>query len=371
MADHQGDVVTLRTPAEAEGLRFVSAQLLPHRSMMIYQIRAWLPGRGEIDVLAAPPLEEGLERLDGGPADFMGNASFSMGAAFLAPFVNRIRGRHDPVRREIHTTIAGKAVVLPANGGGKAPGTEQYAIHGLILDKAASGVERSERDGSEVVRGRLGAGDFGGRWPSSTDLDFEVRLGAERFEARMTASNAGAEPLPIGLGWHPYFNIPSGDRGQARMRLPAAARLPVNDYDEVLPTGEVRPVAGTSYDFRGPDGRALGDMYLDDCFVDLEKSEAGETVCEVIDPAAQYGLRIVSTSPQVSALQTFAPLDRPFLVIEPQFSWADPYGQEWDEGVDTGMLLLEPGQSVDYLVRLELFRPQKLQADLESGRPHG
>jgi hypothetical protein len=51
---------------------------------MIYQIRASLPGKGEIDVLMAPPVAEGLKRFDGGPHDFNGNASFSMGGAFWA-----------------------------------------------------------------------------------------------------------------------------------------------------------------------------------------------------------------------------------------------------------------------------------------------
>lgn len=347
-------VVTLQAEAAGAGeLAFRSMDLLPDRAMMVYQIRANLPGSGEIDVLTAPPLDEGLSRF--GRDDINGNASFSMGAAFLAPFVNRIRGRLLPGSHEIETRIAGRLVRLPANGGGKARGAERYAIHGLILDRAAVVTDRLSCPGGQRVRARLDAGNFEGRWLSQTAFEFDIRLVKSEFAATVRAINLGDEPLPIGLGWHPYFNLPSGLRAQARMKIRAKARLAVNDYDEVLPTGQILPVRGTPYDFA--DGRPLGDLYLDDCFVGLAKDDAGQTICEVMDPAASYGLQVISDSPEITAVQTYAPPDRPLVVIEPQFSWADPYGDEWPEGVETGMVLLQPGQSVEYRVRLKLFRP--------------
>ena len=139
------------------------------------------------------------------------------------------------------------------------------------------------------------------------------------------------------------------------MRIPAHSRVVVNNYDEVLPTGEVLPVAGTRFDFRAVGGAPLLHD-LDDCFVEIDKTSSGATVCEVIDPAAQYGLTISGASPQISAIQTFAD-NRPLIVIEPQFNWADPYGSEWS-GRDTGMVLLKPSETVDYSVVLELFTPK-------------
>jgi len=349
-------VVTLKAEdASPHELAFRSVELVPSRSMMVYQIRANLPGWGEIEVLSAPALDEGLARFDGGPDDFNGNASFSMGAAFLAPFVNRIRGRYLAETREIETKVASQTVRLPANGGGKAPGAEKYAIHGLILDRAAEVTGRFGVPGGEAATACLDAGDFGGRWLSTARLEFDIRLTKGMFAAVLRAVNTGPVTMPIGLGWHPYFNIPSGDRKQARVMMPATSRLPVNDYDEVLPTGEIAPVAGTPYDFTDVGGRPLADLYLDDCFAGLVKNSDGATICEVIDPASGYCLRIVSDSPQVTALQTYAPPDRPMVVIEPQFSWADPYGEVWPSDVDTGMVELQPGEAVEYRVRLELL----------------
>ncbi len=335
---------------------FVSAQVLPNRGMMLLQVRAHLPELGEVDLLYVPDQETAGHILNSD--DYHGNASYSFGGALLVPYANRIRGRHLPGTRTIETAIRGTQVRLPANSGGKRPGAEQYAMHGLILDQAFEEITRNTTADTDGVRAVLHAGDFRGHWISSADLTVEVLVGVTALTLSVTATNVGETRLPIGIGWHPYFAIPSGRRQQARLHIPASHRLLVNNYDEVLPTGEITDVRGTSYDFSMAGGAPLRELYLDDCYVGLKKNHRGETVLSTVDPAAGYGLRIVASSPQVSAVQTFAPTDRAFVVLEPQFNWADPYGPVWASDVDTGMVLLSPNQSVDYVVRLELFTPK-------------
>ncbi|WP_157270385.1 aldose 1-epimerase [Azohydromonas aeria] len=353
--------VTLQSPPEAvtaAAPRFTRAELLPGRAMMVWQLRAELPGLGEVELLHAPPLAQAAELLGSGPADRTGNNAFKAGGAFLLPFANRIRGTFHSEGRALDTTIDGRPMRLFANGGGSRPGAEQYAIHGLILDRAVDGWEPlADAARGDGVRAWIDAGDFGGRWPSATRIGFELTLSGAAFEVALTATNAGTEPLPMGIGWHPYFNLPSGVREQARVFIPARTRMAVNDYDEVLPTGALVPVAGSPYDFSMPGGAALGGLYLDDCFTDLDKTGGGDTVVEVTDPRAGYGLRIVSPSPAVSAVQTYAPPEKAFVVLEPQFNWADPFGPLWDEPRGKGMVQLAPGESVEYRVRLELFTP--------------
>ncbi|NML16171.1 aldose 1-epimerase [Azohydromonas caseinilytica] len=355
------DVVTLSSPGgnAAAAPRFTRAELLPGRAMMVWQLWAELPGLGEVALLHAPPLAEAGTVLQAGPPDRTGNNSFKVGGAFLLPFANRIRGAFSAADRALDTDIAGRRLRLFANGGGTRPGAEQYAIHGLILDRAVDSCERQATPRRDGVRAVLDAGDFGGHWVSGTRIDFELGLEPAAFELRLRATNTGSELLPMGMGWHPYFTLPSGAREQARIRIPARTRMAVNDYDEVLPTGELIAVAGTPHDFSGPQGGPLGGLYLDDCFVDLDKTPAGEAVVEVLDPQAGYGLRIVSDSPEISAVQTYAPPDKPFVVLEPQFNWADPFGPLWHEPLGRGMARLAPGEAVEYRVRLELFTPAR------------
>jgi galactose mutarotase-like enzyme len=334
--------------APQAGPAILQAEVLPGRGMMLLQARARLASGKLVDVLHAPQPAEAARELSGGPKDFNGNNSFAFGGAVLAPFANRIRGRPLEGAREIETEIAGRTVRLPRNWGGKAKGAEQYAMHGLILGAEVP----FEQPSPDRVTGRLDAGDFGGRWPGRLSFEFEWRLQDGGLALTITAHNTGQTPAPLGLGWHPYFALPSGDRRQARLRLAAGARTEVNDYDEVLPTGRLLPVADTPYDFNGPAGAALDGLYLDDCFTDLPRTDGAISI-EVVDPAADYALRIGSRCAQVKAVQVYAPPDQAFVVVEPQFNLADPFGAEWPPGVDTGMASLQPGQSLTYEVRVD------------------
>jgi len=139
------------------------------------------------------------------------------------------------------------------------------------------------------------------------------------------------------------------------LHLPARKRALVNNYDDVFPTGQIEPVAGTAYDFTAAEGAALGDKYFDDSFVDLEQTVDGYIRAELFDPQAHYGIRVTALSPQVRALQLYSPPGEPFVVLEPQFNWADPFSPVWPGDVNTGMVILSPGQEVTWAVRVELF----------------
>ncbi|HKG47112.1 MAG TPA: aldose 1-epimerase [Pyrinomonadaceae bacterium] len=353
------EVVTLQRPRPSDSSKpvFTGAQILPNRGMMVLQIVAHIPELGETNLLEAPSLDRTRQIFSEGEDDYMGNKSFAFGGAILLPYANRIRGYPSSDRKSIETKILSTMVRLPANGGGKAIGAEQFAIHGLILKSDVEEVCKTSTVPEDRVTAYLSAGNFGGHWLSATDVWFEIILRSDAFILSVTAKNTGRETLPVGIGWHPYFSLPSGKREQARLRIPAHKRVMVNNYDEVLPTGELSSVAGTAYDFLIPGGRSLGDLFLDDCFVALEKTAEGHTVAEIVDPEASYGVRIVATSPQVSAIQVYSLQSEPYVVLEPQFNWADPYGEQWSHKSDTGMVILQPNEEVVYSTRLELFTP--------------
>src|SRR5271163_1146874 len=63
------------------GPEFLSATLLPGRGMNLLQIRAYLPQKGEVNLLASPSLEDAAKELTGTGADATGAKSLAMGAA--------------------------------------------------------------------------------------------------------------------------------------------------------------------------------------------------------------------------------------------------------------------------------------------------
>ena len=123
------------------------------------------------------------------------------------------------------------------------------------------------------------------------------------------------------------------------------------------------PVKGTKYDFTAPQGKALDDIYLDDNWSKLERTKGAVDVT-LADPAGSYGVHVLGLSPEIRTVQVYAPTTPPagnpraFAAIEEQFNFADPFGKEWGK-MNTGMVTLEPGKSVEWHLRLALFQPGK------------
>jgi len=339
-----------RTESSASGSAYVeSAIVLPGRGMNIFQLTAHLPGRGEVAILASPSIEEAQAILRD---DYVGSKSYSLGGAILFPYANRVRGTAvspKEIENEIEIDINGKNYRLPANHQGKLAEAEAHAMHGLILDQvfAAALSESSTKSGIS------GKADFKtSRWPSEGKLQITAEIKEDGFLLRVLVQNTGAEKMPVGLGWHPYFKILSGLREQAILRIPSAGRLVVDNYDNVFPTGRVQSNHGSDYGFSGK-GKTLGNHYLDDCFIDFKRELHGELMVELIDPAFNYGVRVTSSSPAVQALQIYSPVDRAFVGIEPQTNRADPFNPMWKG--KSGMLFLNRGESTEYSVHVQVF----------------
>ncbi len=354
------DVVTLERKANAGGKQpeFLSATVIPGRGMNLFQITADLPGKGKTNILFSPSLDEAKSKLSGGTGDKFGNASFSFGGAFLVPYPNRILGKLSDDKQSLTTSWHGKTLTLPANFSGKKEGAPVHAIHGLINDAKVEDVHVADSADGQTVTGVYHAGDFGGHWLSKTDLSFTIALAGKDVTATITAKNVGDQPEPMSIGWHPYFAIPSGDRSQAKLHVPAAQMAMVNNYDDVFPTGKLKPVKGTPYDYSAPGGKALDGSFLDDNFSKLTRTD-GVVDVQLIDPKANYGIHVLGVSPEIKTVQVYAPTDpgKNFAAIEEQFNFADPFGKEW-HGMDTGMVTLKPGASVTWTVKLELFTPE-------------
>ncbi len=351
-------VVTLerQRPPSSDSPQFLSVQVLPGRGMNLFQVRAYVPGKGDIALMASPSVEEAAKILNTGAEDFYDLKSATLGGAILLPWANRIRGKLSADGNSIEAMVNGKTITLPANMQAKHPNAEKVSIHGLILDAKFQDVNVTKGADGSSVSAVLHGGNFDGHWFSKTDVKVTTSLAADAVELDVQAKNVGDEPLPIGIGCHPYFIFPSGDRPQGRLHIPAKKRALVNNYEDVFPTGKIVPVAGTPYDFTLAKGSPLGSRFFDDSFVDLDRKPGGSATAEISDPKGAYGLRVIALSKEIRAMQAYSPPEKGYLAIEPQFNYVDPYGKEWGN-TNTGMVVLKPGESVTYRIRLELFIP--------------
>ena len=322
-------IVTLtRTATSKTKPEFTSVTVLPGRGMEVLQITANFPGKGNVDVLASPDLADAKKMLDE-QDNANGDLAYRLGSVFLVPYPNRIRGKLSADGKTLTTQWQGHTITLPANNIGKNAGAEQHAMHGLILKAKTDDVKEKTIPGGKEVTGVIHAGDFGGHWLSKTDLDFTITLTADAVDATVVAKNVGSEAEPISIGWHPYFNFPSGDRTQARLQIPAYMLAKVDNYDNVFPTGKLVPVTG-QYDLRAS-GQALDKNFYDDNWSHLDWKDGVVTVNILTRPRSMASgsrasrLRSKPSRPMLLPPRTSSPSKH-------QFNFADPFGKEWNDG---------------------------------------
>ncbi len=348
--------VRLERKATSHGTKreFTSITLLPGRGLNTFQITANLPGNGETELLRSPSLEEAAQKLNGQGDDAFGNLNHSFGGAFLIPFTSRAGGELSSDKRIVNVEWHGKTIHLPNDYLG------HYSVHGLLnMMKAEDLRVRNTRDG-QTLTAVIHAGDFNGYWLSKTDVHFRIALTGDAVDIQVTATNVGDEPEPMGMGWHPFLRIISGDRAQARVHLPADLYGVVDTIDG-RPTGELMPVEGTPKDYRSPQGALLPDASTSINFSKLTRTGGGGESEKSIDawladPEANYAIRVRGLSPEIRTLHLWSAKGDTFCAIEEQYNYMDAFGAEW-KGMDTGLVTLEPHASTTWHVRLELFDP--------------
>ena len=155
-------IVTLKRAAVSTTTpEFTSVTLAPGRGMELLQVTANFPGKGEVNVLASPGLAGAKKMLDADD-DAFGNLGYRLGAAFLVPYPNRIRGKLSADGKTLSTEWDGHTLTLPANNIGKLPTAERHAMHGLILKSKTDDIRVTKTPGGEQVTGVIHAGDFAG-----------------------------------------------------------------------------------------------------------------------------------------------------------------------------------------------------------------
>lgn len=326
--------------------QFISATLLPGRGMNLLQIKAYLPQIGTVGLLASPPLEDAAKQMTGEGEDAVGSASLTMGGAIETPWAGSIWGIAS--EDTSITSWGGHTFDLPAKG--------RVSTGGLLLRRQADTVKTNVMPDGGQAQAIYNAGDFDGHWISHTQVTTTVQLNSRALEISIAARNTGDEAEPLGIGWHPKFAILSGNRSQIALKLPIAVHEEVDNRRGGMPTGKLLPVTGTPYDFTAHDGARLGALNLNDTFVHIKQGLLDNgPIAELRDPKGNYGLRITMMSPAIKAIHVSAPANASFISIDPQFNFDDPFGHEWPKDEDTGMVVLQPGQTVQWKIRLEIF----------------
>lgn len=346
----QEPIHLVRTPDALEGEpEFLSATLLPGRGLNVLQITANIPGHGEMPLLASPALPEVAGILSDAGADTNGALGSTVGGAFMVPWAGQISGRPAETPGVLQTVWVGQRLTFPASAPGSLRSTK-----GLLLDRGADTTKADVVLGGQSVDATFHPGTFSGNWPSTGSVHIDVTMTGHRIDLAVAVQNTGDAPMPVGIGWLPHFSIASGSRQRVQLVVPSTESLET-DRGTGLPTGGVASVAGTALDFSAERGTGLGTAGLDETYVRLLPGPGTRSSAELRVTDAGYGLRITPTSPSIRALHVVAPADKPWVIIAPDTNYDDALGAEWAGAQDSGIRTLQPGESVQWKVRLELF----------------
>jgi aldose 1-epimerase len=125
------------------------------------------------------------------------------------------------------------------------------------------------------------------------------------LEVETSIENHSTEPMPVNVGYHPYFKLHDSPRNSWKVTLPAKEAYVLSG--SLVPTGEKKPMPYAS-------PQALQGIALDDVLGGLVPGESGRTSF-VVEGAKE---RIaVMYGPKYTVAVVYSPADRDFICFEP------------------------------------------------------
>lgn len=198
-------------------------------------------------------------------------------------------------------------------------------IHGFLSSTDQWAVVETRSDASAAwVTSRL---DFYKQpmwmkqFPFAHTIEMTYRLQAGVLEVRTKIDNLSREPMPVSIGFHPYFQLTDSPRDDWMIAVGAKTHwiLAANK----VPTGETQPIEKV---LPSPSAAPLKDFDLDHVFSDLVRDASGRAVMTVKGKSQQLdvvvgpnyrAMVIYAPKPAAAGAATPAAQSRNFICFEP------------------------------------------------------
>jgi aldose 1-epimerase len=153
------------------------------------------------------------------------------------------------------------------------------------------------------------------QFPFAHTLQMTHRLAAGSLEVTTGIHNLSSEPMPVAVGFHPYFQLTDSTRDEWTIAVGARTRW-------ILAPGKVPTGEQEAIERFFPDRRAapLKDYELDDVFTDLDRDGDGRGMMSVWGKRQRID---VIFGPKFKAAVVYAPRDRGFICFEPMAGITD------------------------------------------------
>lgn len=257
---------------------------------------------------------DGIEINEAGVEDYLNTYKSSL----LLPYPNRIANGRFEFRGRRHQMSCNE----------KALGN---SLHGFIYNKTFEVVSAETKSNqAELVISFSYSGDTAG-FPYSFKTELTYSLDSDgKMTCCCEVSNSGKDVIPIGLGWHPYFDM--GQKvNRLSLKFDTVTHWEVDD--KMIPTMDtviIDPISGN-----------IGEDEYDGCFT-LENP--------IIELATEEGKKLImDCGEDFPYLQVYTPPHRKSIAIEPMTCPPDVYNNR------VNLIELDPGEkrSFSYSMILE------------------
>ena len=269
-----------------DALHHTDAAIVPSIGNIAYQLNVngknalWFPYRSPAELKEKPVL---------------------CGIPFLAPWANRLD-------QDAFWANGRKFQLNPDLGNLRRDGNHK-PIHGLLSFSTDWKLVAATADAnSAYATSRLEFWkhpELMAQFPFAHTITMTYRLSAGVLEVETAIENQSTEPMPVVIGYHPYFRLQAAPRDDWKVHLAAREHVVLNDT--LTPTGERKPVAFT-------DPYPLAGSKLDDVFTGLVRGG---------DNRAQFWVEggserlTVTYGPKYQVAVVYAPPGRDFICFEP------------------------------------------------------
>jgi len=307
----EGDVIRLE-----DGARQTAVSVMPSRGNNAFQMTV----KGK-NVLQFPMASA---------AEFKQRGSFS-GIPFLEPWANRLD--------EMAFYANGKK--YPFNAGlGNVRGP--IPMHGLLTTTDQWQVAEAKADGNSAwVTSKLEFyryPDWMAQFPFAHTIEMTHRLHDGTLEVTVKLNNLSTAPMPVSLGFHPYFQVDDAPRDDWTFSIGARTHWVAIQN---IPTGETEAIE--KFLPSQPKGGSLKGAKLDDLFSDLIRDASGKATMWLQGKSERVE---VTFGPQFKAAVVWFPAGptQNFICFEPMAGITDAMNLA-QKGIYKELQYLAPGQT--------------------------
>ena len=251
------------------------------------------------------------------------------GIPLLWPYANRLDEQAFYANGQKYTFDTG----LGNTGRGAIP------IHGFVTNTAAWQVVEVKADARAAwITSRLEffrIPPYMKQFPFAHTLTMTYRLEDGALEVRTRIDNQSAEPMPVAIGFHPYFQLTDSSRDDWTLTVAAKTHWLLDDRK--IPTGETQPITRILPD---PKNVAVKDVTLDDIFTDLERDTQGRATASLKGKRQQID---VVVGPKFKTILVFSGV-RGSIALEPMAGISNAMNLA-QRGVYKELQSIEPGGS--------------------------